>query len=124
MSRVRNRDTTPERTVRSLLHRLGYRFRLHRRRLPGHPDIVLPRHRKVIFVHGCFWHGHEGCRRGRRPAANADFWERKLATNKERDALAVKKLGSQGWNSLVVWECQTRNAEELAERLLGFLQAG
>ncbi|MBK8541814.1 MAG: DNA mismatch endonuclease Vsr [Ardenticatenia bacterium] len=108
MSRVRSRDTRPERTVRSLVHRMGYRFRLHGRDLPGHPDIVLPRHKKAILVHGCFWHGHEQCPRSKRPATNAAFWAKKLDGNIARDSAYLDELRRLGWGVLVVWECETR----------------
>jgi len=118
MSRIRGKDTKPELVVRRLVHSLGYRFRLHRRNLPGCPDIVLPGHRKVVFVHGCFWHMHR-CRYGRvKPSTNVKFWEKKREGNKERD----RKLRQQGWKVLVIWECQTKKPEELAGRILGFLE--
>ncbi len=122
MSRVRGRDTTPEKAVRRLLHRMGYRFRLHRKDLPGTPDIVLPRHGKVVFVHGCFWHGHADCPRAARPATNAEFWARKLDRNLERDARAQAALAEQGWRSLVVWQCELRDEEALRRRLGRFMR--
>ena len=122
MSRVGGKNTKPELHVRFLLHRMGFRFRLHRRDLPGRPDIVLPRHRKVIFVHGCFWHGHEGCRRSARPTSNVDFWNRKLDRNIERDRKAVDDLRSLGWKTLIVWECETKNLDVLTRRLEAFLR--
>lgn len=122
MSKVRNKDTKPEKIVRSLLHRLGYRYRLHDTKLPGKPDIVLPRHRKIIFVHGCFWHRHGRCRRLTIPANNADFWRRKFAENKERDRTRLARLRAAGWKVLIVWECETRNAEELRRILCDFLK--
>ena len=121
MGRIKGRDTKPEILVRSLVHRMGCRFRVHVRRLPGNPDIVLPRHKKVIFVHGCFWHGHEGCPRAKRPTTNIDFWKRKLAMNMERDKRFKSELQSQGWKVLVVWQCETRKPDELAGKLEGFL---
>ncbi len=121
MSRVKNRNTSPEKLVRSLLHRLGFRFRLHHKKLPGHPDIVLPKYRKVIFVHGCFWHGHD-CPRGKRPATNRGFWNEKIEKNGRRDRHSQAKLGELGWESLVVWQCETKDLEELTDRLLVFLQ--
>ena len=96
MSRVKSADTSPELAVRSMVHRLGYRFRLHRRDLPGAPDLVFPRYKKVVFVHGCFWHRHAGCRFATTPATNADFWARKFAGNVKRDA-AKTALRSLGW---------------------------
>jgi len=123
MARVKNRNTKPEILVRSMLHALGYRFRLHRKDLPGTPDVVLPRHRKVVLVHGCLWHGHPGCRRAARPTTNAEFWNRKIDANLRRDAEALKKLTSAGWQVLTVWECQTRNQDTLRGRLQQFMQS-
>ena len=105
MSRVRSSDTKPERAVRSALHRLGYRFRLHRRDLPGKPDIVLPRLKTVIFVHGCFWHQH-GCKKSKLPQQNAAFWQRKLLSNVARDGAVTRQLAESGWKVVVIWECQ------------------
>lgn len=118
MARVRCRDTQPELVVRRLLHRLGYRFRLHRKDLPGHPDIVLPKYRTVIFVNGCFWHQHPGCKRAARPTSNTDFWEKKLNGNQQRDRTVRQQLQDQGWRVLVIWECEIRHAETL-HRILG-----
>jgi DNA mismatch endonuclease, patch repair protein len=106
MSRIRSTDTRPEFALRSLLHRAGYRFRLRRRDLPGHPDIVLPRYRCVIFVHGCFWHRHPGCKRATMPATNQEKWATKFAKNQLRDAEAKSLLEAQGWRVHVVWECE------------------
>lgn len=116
MGRVKARDTTPEVKVRRLLHRLGYRFRLHSGDLPGSPDIVLPRYRAVILVHGCFWHGHE-CPKGRRPASNTVFWDAKLTRNVERDAENSAALEELGWRPIIVWECELRRMADLEERL-------
>lgn len=121
MSRVKGRDTKPEILVRSVVHRMGYRFRVHRLDLPGKPDIVLPRHSKVIFVHGCFWHGHNKCKRAKRPTTNKKFWTKKLDRNVERDKRFRRKLGSMGWKVLVVWECETRKPEKLLRILERFL---
>lgn len=121
MARVKGRDTKPELHVRSLVHRMGYRFRLHRRDLPGNPDIVLARHGKVIFVHGCFWHGHKRCPRSKRPTTNSRFWNRKLDGNIERDQRFRRKLRRLGWKVLVVWECETRQPEKLRAKLGRFL---
>lgn len=112
MRSVRNRNTKPERIVRSALHRAGFRFRLHRADLPGTPDIVLPKYRTVVFVHGCLWHGH-ACPRGKLPAKNHDFWADKVARNRARDAAAQKALGDLGWRVVVVWSCQVSSAERL-----------
>jgi DNA mismatch endonuclease, patch repair protein len=106
MSRIKGKDTKPELIVRSFVHRLGYRFRLHCKNLPGKPDIVLPRHKKIIFVHGCFWHMHN-CKKGRvKPATRTQFWENKRTGNKERDRWNIRALKKLGWDVLVVWECQ------------------
>lgn len=122
MSRIRSRDTRPEILVRRLVHRLGYRFRLHQARLPGRPDLVLPRHGRVIFVHGCFWHCHN-CRYGSvKPAANAEFWEKKRAGNVDRDQRNQRLLKELGWDVLVVWECSTRDPEQLEKHILAFLE--
>lgn len=121
MSRIHSRDTKPEILLRKMVHSMGCRFRLHRRELPGSPDIVLPRHRKVIFVHGCFWHMHH-CRYGRvRPATNAEFWERKRRGNVDRDRRNIKTLRAMGWKVLVVWECWTRDMPKVESRLRAFL---
>ena len=121
MSRVKGRDTLPERQVRSLLFRMGYRFRLHVKHLPGKPDIVLPRFRKVIFVHGCFWHCHAGCVRATRPKTNEEFWRQKLNRNAERDEQNLAELRGSGWRTLVVWQCEIGDAESLRTRLENFL---
>lgn len=123
MSQVKSRNTRPEIFVRSLLHRLGYRFRIHRPDLPGKPDIVLPKYRTVIFVHGCFWHSHEGCKRARMPAANNSYWKQKLARNMDRDAHNKDSLKSLGWNVIIIWECELKNMELLRARLLDCLNA-
>ena len=117
MRGIRGKDTKPELLVRRLAHRLGYRFRLHRRDLAGSPDLVFPGRRKVIFVHGCYWHRHSGCRFAYSPKSNVDFWNRKFAGNVERDAAALVALSREGWDALVVWECETADPVALAERL-------
>lgn len=124
MSRVRGKNSEPEMAVRRVAHALGYRFRLHRRNLSGTPDLVFPRLRKVIFVHGCFWHRHEGCHRTTTPKTRAAFWANKFERNIERDALNESKLRTLGWNVLVVWECQTFDPVALAQRLDTFFSAG
>ena len=121
MSRVKNKNTRPELVVRKALHRLGYRFRLHRKDIPGSPDIVLPRYRKAIFVHGCFWHGHD-CPRGKRPASNQAFWDQKLDRNMKRDTEVVEKLNRLGWDVLVIWDCETKELDAMEEILLEFMQ--
>ena len=123
MARVGDKDTKPEMLVRSLLHRMGYRFRLHRSDLPGKPDIVLPRHGVAVQVHGCFWHRHD-CPRGRvLPKTRAQWWRAKLERNRERDFEQQRELERLGWDVLVIWECETRAPEAVAERLHGFLSA-
>ena len=114
MSAVRGKNTKPEIIVRRLLHSLGYRYRLHRRDLPGRPDIVLPKFRTCIFVHGCFWHQHPNCKRATIPKTNRSFWLKKFHQNQARDAEAEKALCDQGWRVLVVWECEIKNKEALA----------
>lgn len=104
MASIGSKDTKPELTVRSLLHRRGFRFRLHRKDLPGKPDLVFPRHRAVIFVHGCFWHGHD-CHLFSMPKSRADFWQQKIGRNKERDAAQQEMLAEVGWRVALVWEC-------------------
>lgn len=118
MSRITGKNTRPERVVRSLLHRLGFRFRLHRRELPGNPDIVLPKHRAVIFVHGCFWHRHVNCKDATIPKTNTEFWLAKLNRNVERDRHVASELQAHGWNVLYVWECEIKDLVFLEERLL------
>lgn len=121
MASIRGRDTTPELVVRSTLHRLGFRFRIHTRTLPGSPDVVLAKHRAVIFVHGCFWHAHR-CRAGRKaPKTNAAFWQAKRDGNRARDRRVVRALRRAGWRVLVLWECQLRDAARLERALRGFL---
>ncbi|MFA4945542.1 MAG: very short patch repair endonuclease [Lentisphaeria bacterium] len=117
MSRIRSKDTKPEKAVRSLLHRLGFRFRLHCRKLPGTPDIVLKRHRTCVFVQGCFWHRHPGCPVASTPASNREFWQAKFARNVARDQRNQAALRALGWNLVVVWECELRNPPALAARL-------
>ena len=121
MSRDKGRDTKPEILVRSLVHLMGFRFRIHRRDLPGNPDIVLPRYGKVIFVHGCFWHGHKRCPRSKRPSTNKGFWNKKLDENIERDKRFRRKLRRMGWKVLVVWQCEIRKPEKLLGKLERFL---
>lgn len=117
MSRIKSRDTNPERVVRSILHRMGFRFRLHGRKLPGRPDIVLPKHQVVVLVHGCFWHRHSRCRFAYTPKSNLPFWLRKFEENVARDRRAAKALRARGWKIVTVWECQTSDVERL-KRLL------
>ena len=121
MSRVRSRDTAPEKAVRSAIHRMGFRFSLHRKSLPGNPDIVLARHKKVVFVHGCFWHQHKNCPSAKRPQSNQEFWDTKLDSNLKRDIVNHQRLRGLGWNSLVIWECDLKHKEDLDGRLEEFL---
>lgn len=116
MSRIRGADTKPEIAVRSLLHRMGYRFRLHRRELPGTPDIVLPGRISAIFVDGCFWHGHS-CKRSRMPKSREDYWREKIEGNRRRDARKRRELRALGWKVVVVWECEIKRPERLARKL-------
>ncbi len=121
MSRIRNRNTRPEMKVRSLAHRMGFRYRLHQKDLPGKPDLVFPSRRKVIFVHGCFFHMHN-CRYGLvTPKTNAEFWQKKRLSNVERDKRNITALKSAGWDVLVIWECQTKTPELLPDMLTNFL---
>ena len=122
MGRIRKTDTKPEMVVRRLVHSLGYRYRLHRRDLPGTPDLVFTRLRSVILVHGCFWHQHD-CPLGRKqPSANSDYWLPKLAGNVKRDLIARARLQEQGWRVLVIWECETRAPTGLSDVVTRFLQ--
>lgn len=121
MRRIRSADTKPELVVRSLIHQLGYRFRLHRKDLPGKPDIVFPGRKKVIFVHGCFWHQHPGCREGRVPSSRIGYWRPKLKRNRTRDAENQARLRDQGWDVLVVWECGLQDRKSLSKTLRRFL---
>ena len=118
MRMVRSENTGPEMKVRSLLHRIGFRFRLHRADLPGKPDIVLPRYRIALFVHGCFFHGHNCPRAQREPKTNSDYWRKKRQGNAERDALSAKALQESGWKPIWVWECELRDMSLLANRLI------
>ena len=124
MSRVRGRDTKPEMIVRRIAHGLGFRFRLHRRDLPGTPDLVFPKHRAVIMVHGCFWHRHPGCRYATSPKTRVRFWEDKFEGNVVRDRRNENALHELGWRVMVIWECETRDREAVAGRIAGFLERG
>ncbi|MDO8722089.1 MAG: very short patch repair endonuclease [Syntrophales bacterium] len=118
MSRVRSTDTTPEKKIRSILHKLGYRFRLHRHDLPGTPDIVFPKHRAVIFVHGCFWHRHQGCPHATTPASRQEYWLPKFGRTAARDGKNQKELRQLRWNVIVVWECETKDLVKLTSDLV------
>ena len=121
MSRIRSKGTKPEMTVRRLLHSMGYRYRLHRRDLPGNPDLVFPRWRKAIFVHGCFWHQHPGCKISRQPKSNQNYWLPKLERNTVRDAEHQAQLREMGWDVLVIWECEVKNGASFVTKAVNFL---
>lgn len=121
MSRIQGKNTTPELQVRRLLYAMGYRYRLHRKDLPGKPDIVLPRYKAVIFVHGCFWHRHDGCKEASLPKTRTEFWEKKFEQNVARDKKDIETLHSLGWKVMVVWECELKNLVVLEKRLRSFL---
>lgn len=123
MSRIRGKDTGPEKTVRSALHHMGYRFRLHRKDLPGKPDIVLPKYNTVIFVHGCFWHRHNGCKYAYSPKSRIDFWQNKFNENVARDHRIREELNALGWHTTVIWECETKDADTLREKVQEALDA-
>ena len=118
MSLIRSANTKPEIAVRKILHSLGFRFRLHKKNFPGKPDIVLKKHKTAIFVHGCFWHQHKGCKRSNIPKTNKSYWVTKLERNKKRDALHKKELKKMDWKTIVVWECEIKTPEKLGKRLL------
>jgi len=124
MARVKSKGTRPEMVVRRLLFSLGYRYRLHDRSLPGSPDIVFKRKKKAIFVHGCFWHRHDGCALARLPKSRLDFWIPKLEGNRERDARKLLQLKSLGWDAFVIWECELKDLNLLEKKLNGFLGRG
>lgn len=121
MSQIRGMNTKPEKAVRSLLHKMGFRFRLHRRDLPGSPDIVLPKHNSVIFVHGCFWHRHRGCKLAYTPKTRKTFWLAKFQGNVERDQRVQGQLRRAGWRVTVIWECQVNDLDKIARRIERFL---
>lgn len=123
MARVRSKDTQPETAVRKLAFALGYRYRIHVGELPGKPDLVFPGRKSVIFVHGCFWHGH-GCRRAGLPSSNVAFWKEKIAKNRKRDRRTKRQLSALGWKVLVLWQCETKNGERLRKKIIGFLERG
>ncbi len=123
MGRIRRADTKPEWIVRRLLHRLGYRFRLQWKAAPGRPDVAFPGRRKIIFVHGCFWHQHQGCRLAHVPGTRRAFWEEKFARNRARDARDLGRAAAEGWVVLVVWECETRDLPALEASLTAFVGA-
>lgn len=121
MANIRSRHTKPELIVRSLIHSLGYRFRLHDKKLQGKPDIVLPRHKKIVLVHGCFWHMHD-CKRGNvTPKTNVDYWQPKRLRNVERDKLNLEAYSAARYKTLIIWECETRDTESLEKKIREFL---
>jgi len=123
MSRIKGKDTQPELLVRSLLHKLGYRFRIHRKDLPGKPDIILPRYKTVVFVHGCYWHRHKGCKYAYTPKSRVSFWAEKFKGNVERDKKHQKQLKEMGWTVHVIWECEVeKDIEKVRARLQQLLQ--
>lgn len=121
MRAVKSQDTSPEMIVRRMLHKAGFRYRLHRKDLPGKPDLVFPGRRKIIFIHGCFWHQHPGCSHADRPSSNTDYWQKKLDRNIVRDSANLNALRYIGWDVLIVWECQLRDRETLLQTLTDFL---
>ena len=120
MSRIRGKNTKPELAVRSLLHRMGYRFRLKNSKIPGKLDIILRRHKTVVFVHGCFWHRHTGCKYAYMPKSRTDFWKKKFDSNVQRDHLVAAQLKEQAWRQLVVWECELKDIDALAKKIKAF----
>ena len=122
MSRIRGRDTKPELIVRRIAHRLGFRFRLHRKDLPGTPDIVFPRHLAVVMVHGCFWHRHSGCKYASSPKTHVRYWENKFKGNIVRDKRSEMALRDLGWRVMVIWECETKDHEAVAARISSYLR--
>lgn len=117
MSRIRSKNTKPEQIVRSLLHRMGYRFCLYRKDLPGKPDIVLPKYKTVVFVHGCFWHRHKGCKRCTTPSTNQQYWLNKFKRNQAKDKLTLQQLKYIGWKTIIIWECEVNNIEKMTSIL-------
>ncbi len=122
MSRVRGKDTKPEMVVRGLVHGMGYRYRLHQRDLPGCPDLTFSKSRKVIFVHGCYWHRHDGCPNARIPKSRVEFWKSKLEGNKDRDRANQSRLALLGWQYLVIWECELKDNYALQDRITAFME--
>lgn len=121
MSRIRSRDTAPELAVRKVLYRIGYRYRLHSAIVPGKPDIVLTKFKSVIFVHGCFWHRHPGCKFAYTPKSREEFWTKKFEANVRRDEVVKKQLSESGWRNLIIWECETKSSDIIENLLRGFL---
>lgn len=123
MARIRSKNTKPEQIVRKIAYGLGYRYRLHCKDVPGKPDLTFKSRKKAIFVHGCFWHVHKGCKRGNTPKSNVKYWEKKLKRNIERDHANLEKLYSEGWNVLIIWECETKDPDSIAKKIVDFLGA-
>ena len=121
MSAIKSKNTKPEVEVRKLLHSMGFRFRLHKKDLPGSPDIVLPKYKTVIFVHGCFWHRHQNCKYASNPKTRREFWEKKFKENIERDKKNQEKLKNLGWKTKIVWECEIKKQDKLIKKLEDFL---
>ena len=121
MSAIKSKNTKPEIKVRKILHSMGYRFRLHSKDLPGSPDIVLPKYKTVIFVHGCFWHRHENCKYASTPKTRKEFWNKKFTENKKRDSEIQEKIKILDWRSVVIWECETKNIENLRGKIIDVL---
>lgn len=122
MAKVKGQNTMPEMIVRSMIHRMGFRFSLHRKDLPGKPDIVLPKHRKIVLVHGCFWHGHVHCKKAMIPKSNVEFWTNKIETNRKRDRKVIYELRKSGWRVLVIWQCEIRRLDKLTAKLQRFFK--
>ena len=122
MAAVKSADTGPEMLIRRALHRLGYRYGLHRNDLPGKPDLVFRSRRKVVFVHGCFWHGHN-CKKGRLPKTRIEFWTEKISKNRARDRRSVRELRKYGWSSITIWQCQTRSQQKIVDKIVRFLES-
>lgn len=123
MRLIRSKDTKPELIIRKALYALGYRYRLHAKNLPGHPDLAFSGRKKVIYVHGCFWHRHPGCKKNRTPKSKLEYWEPKFVANVERDMRNQQELEERGWKFLVVWECELKNLKELTEKIVTFLES-
>jgi len=122
MALVRSKDTRPEMVIRKLVHSLGYRYRLHCTDLPGKPDLVFRSKKKVIFIHGCFWHGHKGCSKARLPNSRGDFWRAKREKNLRRDARVKRALNQKGWSYMVIWQCQIKDLKKVSRKILIFLE--
>lgn len=123
MGAVKTSDTRPELLIRKSLHRMGFRYALHRRDLPGTPDLVFPKKRKIVFVHGCFWHGH-GCSKGKPPKSRLSYWLPKIETNRKRDRKTARKLRRAGWSVMIVWQCETGDPEKIVGKIARFLKRG